>query len=93
MENKKVKKEKKEKVIKDRSALLKKFLIVLFVLLIIEVVLIPLLYLAEVKKALPIVFFVLIPTAFGVLILLLSRSCFVDYNKKKSKVIEKLSNK
>ena len=78
------KKEKKKDV--DKT-----FIIVLTVLLGITVVFIPLFYIAEVKKILPILFFVLIPLLFGGLILLLSRNCLVEYKNKKNSIISKIS--
>ena len=77
---KKVKKPKKEKVVKDRSELLKKLLIVFTVLLVVELILIPFLYLAEVKKILPIMAFIIIPTICGICMLLLARNCTFEYN-------------
>ena len=61
-------------------------LITLLVLLALEVVLIPLLVYAEVKRVLPIVFFLVFPTLCGLVILYLSRNCTVEYEKKKAKV-------
>ena len=67
------------------------FLIVLYVLLGLEVLFLPLLYVAEVKKALPIVMFMLIPTLLAIGIVFLSRNCFNSYEKKKNKIKEKLN--
>lgn len=84
-----MKKEKKvvEKKKKDWNKI---WLIILLVLLALEVVLIPLLIYAEVKRALPIVAFLAIPTLFGIVILLLSRNCAVDFEKKKNRLAKKM---
>lgn len=84
-----MKKEKKvvEKKKKDWNKI---WLIILLVLLALEVVLIPLLIYAEVKRVLPIVAFLVIPTLFGIVILLLSRNCAVDFEKKKSRLAKKM---
>ena len=66
------------------------FLIILLALLILEIILIPCLVYAEVKKVLPIVFFLIIPTVFATIILLLSRNCSIDFEKKRKKVIQKI---
>ena len=81
-----MKKEKKKKSLNE------KFLIVLYVLLGLEVLFLPLLYVAEVKKALPIVMFMLIPTLLAIGIVFLSRNCFNSYEKKKNKIKEKLNS-
>ena len=65
---------------------------VLFVLLILEVICIPLLVIAEVKRILPIIFFLIIPTLFALGIVYLSKSCMNSYENKKKKIIEKLNN-
>lgn len=61
-------------------------LIALLVLLLFEVVLIPCLIYAEVKRALSIIAFLLIPTLFGIAIILLSRNCIMDFQRKKNKL-------
>lgn len=66
------------------------FLIILLALLILEIILIPCLVYAEVKKVLPIVFFLIIPTVFAIIILILSRNCSTDFEKKRKKVIPKI---
>ena len=76
---------------KKKKSLNEKFLIVLYVLLGLEVLFIPLLYVAEVKKALPIVMFMIIPTLLAIGIVFLSRNCFNSYEKKKNKIKEKLN--
>ena len=88
-----MKKNKKEKYVKSRDGILKKLNIVLLVLLILEIILIPFLILAEVKKILPIICLIVLPTLGGILIILLARTCNKDYQKKKSKIIEKLNQK
>ena len=60
-------------------------IVTLLILLALEVILIPCLIFAEVKRLLPVIFFLILPTLFGIVVLLLSRNCVVDYNKKKSK--------
>lgn len=61
------------------------WLITLLVLLALEITLIPCLIFAEVKKILPIIFFLILPTLFGIVVLLLSKTCVLDYNNKKNK--------
>lgn len=80
-----MKKDKKniEKKKKDWNKIL---LISLLVLLALEVVLIPCLVYAEVKRFLPILAFLILPTLCGVVVLLLSRNCTVDYQKKKERL-------
>lgn len=84
--------EKKVKSVKNKKVSTKDWnkiwLITLLILLALEVVLIPCLVYAEVKRLLPILAFLVLPTVFGIVILFLSRNCTVDYEKKK----EKLSN-
>lgn len=77
---------------KEKKDIKKILLIVLIVLLALEVILIPFLYMAQVKKLLPVVFFIILPTTFGIVIVLLSRNCTTDYDKKKNKIIEKLNS-
>lgn len=72
---------------KDKSQIILKVLIVLLVL---EVLFIPLLVIAEIKKVLPIVFFLIIPTLFSIFIVLLSKNCMNSYLRKKKKILEKL---
>lgn len=79
---------KKEK--KDWNKIL---LVILLVLLALEVVLIPLLVYSEVKRLLPIVAFLIIPTLFGIVILLLSRNCTIEYAKKKERLSQSILNK
>lgn len=62
------------------------WLIILLILLALEVVLIPCLVYAEVKRILPIIVFLVLPTLCGIVILLLSRNCTVDYQKKKERL-------
>lgn len=61
------------------------WLITLLILLALEVTLIPCLIFAEVKRLLPVIFFLILPTLFGIVVLLLSRNCVADYNNKKNK--------
>lgn len=65
-------------------------LITLLILLALEVVLIPCLVYAEVKRLLPIVFFLILPTLFGIVVLLLSRNCTSDFERKKERLLEKM---
>lgn len=81
MEKKDVKKKKEST--KDWNKIL---LITLLILLALEIVLIPCLVYAEVKRVLPIVAFLVLPTLFGIVIILLSRNCTADYEKKKTKI-------
>ena len=76
---------------KDNSKISKILLMVLLAFLIIEVILIPFLVLAEVKRMLPIVFFIILPTISLIVILLLSRNCLLSYDKKKSMVMAKIN--
>ena len=85
-EKKAVEKKQKNKVKKDWNKIL---LISMIVLLVLEVVLIPCLVYAEVKKVLPIIAFLVIPTVFGIVILLLSRNCAIDFEKKKERLSKK----
>lgn len=64
-------------------------LITLLILLAVEVVLIPCLVYAEVKKILSIVVFLILPTLCGIVLLLLSRNCIVDYQKKRERLLKK----
>ena len=84
-------KEPKVKKIKDSKKTSKVLLMILLVFLILDVILIPFLVLAEVKRILPIVFFIVLPTITIGIILLLSRSCSNSYEKKKSIIMEKLN--
>ena len=77
---------------KKKKSLSEKFIIVLYVLLGLEIVSIPLLVIAEVKKILPIIAFLVVPTLLAIGIVLLSRNCFNSYEKKKEKIEEKLNN-
>ena len=86
MKKEKKKVEKKNKTKKDWN---KTWLIILLVLLAIEIVLIPLLVYAEVKRVLPIIAFLIVPTLFGIVILCLSKNCSVDYEKKRERLIKK----
>lgn len=65
-------------------------LITLLILLALEIVLIPCLVYAEVKRLLPIVFFLILPTLFGIVVLLLSRNCTSDFERKKERLLEKM---
>ena len=80
---------KKNSVGKDLD---KTILKVLLVLVIIVLILVPFLYFAEVKKALSIFAFIVLPLLLGVIILLLSRTCTIDYKKKKKRILEKINN-
>lgn len=85
MANKKqVKKTKKVKSNKDWNKI---WLITLLVLLLLELVLIPCLIYAEIKTVLTIVAFLVLPTLFGIVILLLSRNCITDFGKKKQRLM------
>ena len=79
----------KKNVQKNKKDWNKILLIILFVLLCLEVVLIPCLIYAEVKKFLPILAFLILPTICGIIVLLLSRNCTVDYQKKKERLSKK----
>lgn len=68
----------------------KNLFISMLILLALEVILIPLLVYAEVKKILPIIAFLVIPTVFGIIILYLSRTCTVDYEKKRARLSQKI---
>ena len=90
MKNKKIK-EPKVKKVKDDKKINKILLMALLVFLILDVILIPFLILAEVKRILPIIFFIVLPTISLGVILLLSRSCVNSYDKKKAIIMEKIS--
>ena len=66
-------------------------LVVLAVLGILTIVFVPLLIIAEVKRMLPIVFFIVIPVLLALIIVLLSRNCLDSYDRKKKKIVEKLN--
>ena len=85
-EKKVVKKNSKNNSKKDWNKI---WLISMLVLLILEVILIPCLVYAEVKRVLPIVAFLVIPTLFGIVILYLSRNCTVDFENKKERLSKK----
>lgn len=82
-------KKKEVKKVKSNRDWNKIFLITLLVLLALEVVLIPCLVYSEVKTLLPIIAFLILPTLFGIVILLLSRNCINDFERKKVKVLNK----
>ncbi len=84
---KKVVRKKKVKSKKDWNKIL---LTAMLILLLLEIILIPCLVYAEVKRILPIVAFLIIPTLFGIVILLLSRNCTTDFEKKKSRLSKKI---
>ncbi len=84
---KKVVHKKKVKNAKDWNKIL---LITMLILLLLEIILIPCLVYAEVKRILPIVAFLIVPTLFGIVILLLSRNCTTDFEKKKSRLSKKI---
>ncbi len=65
-------------------------LITLFILLALEIILIPCLVYAEVKRLLPIVFFLILPTLFGIVVLFLSRNCTSDFERKKERLLKKM---
>ncbi len=65
-------------------------LIIMLILLVLEIVLIPCMIYAEVKRLLPIVAFLIVPTVLGIIVLWLSRNCTVDYENKKSRLSKKV---
>lgn len=71
----------------------KALLVILAILGILTLILIPLLVIAEVKKILPIVFFIIIPVMLALGIILLSRNCVASYDRKKKKIVEKINTK
>lgn len=79
--------EKREKTNKDWNKIL---FISMLILLAVEIVLIPCLIYAEVKKILPIIAFLVIPTIFGIIVLYLSRNCTMDYEKKRVRLSKKM---
>lgn len=90
MKDKKIK-EKKVKKEKDSKKINKILLITLLAFLILDVILIPFLILAEVKRLIPIIFFIVLPVISLGVILLLSRSCGNSYEKKKAIIMEKIN--
>lgn len=68
----------------------KTFLMILLALLALEIILIPCLVYAEVKRLLPIVFFLILPTLFGIVVLLLSRNCTMEFERKKERLQQKM---
>ena len=91
MKKNKIKKVKNRKKM-DSKKITKILLITLLVFLVLDIILIPFLILAEVKRTLPIVFFIVLPTITLAIILLLSRSCSNSYEKKKEKIIQKIND-
>lgn len=85
-----MKKEKLKKLKKVKKDYTKVLLIALYVLLGIDIVMIPLYILAEVKPFVGIFMFILIPLTFACLVALLSKNCVDSYNRKKKIVEEKL---
>ncbi len=77
-------KQKNKKIKKDRS---KKVLIALFILVILEVIMIPLLVYSRIVKIFPVIAFLIIPTLLAIFILLLCRNAIKDFNNKKEKII------
>lgn len=65
-------------------------LITLLLLLALEIILIPCLVYAEVKRLLPVVFFLILPTLFGIVVLLLSRNCSTDFERKKERLLKRM---
>ena len=65
---------------------------VLLILLILEICFIPILVLAEVKRVLPIIAFIILPTIGAIVVYLLGKNCINTYEKKKKKIEERLSN-
>ena len=82
MENKKVK--------KDFKVILLK---ILFTLLVCDVIFIPLCIYAEIRPMVGISVFILFPLLLAILVILLSRSCVVSYNRKKKVIEEKLAGR
>lgn len=85
-ERKKVKKEKKEK--KDCS---KGVLIALLVLVILELCMIPAFVYAGMNQWFPIVMFLVLPTVFAIIVLLLSKNTVKDA-KRRREVLEEIPN-
>ena len=78
---------------KNKKDLDKILLITLFALFACVIILIPFIFYAEVKKLLPIVAFIVIPLLLAAIIVLLSRNCLVEYNKKRKNIIKKIAAK
>lgn len=76
---------------KEKKDIRKKLIIALIVLLVLDVLFIPLLYIAEIKKTLPIMVFIAIPLVLGIIVFLLSRACFNSYESKKEKILERIN--
>lgn len=71
---------KKDKKIKRDCS--KYVLIALFVLMILEVIMIPFLVYARIVKLFPVICFLVLPTLLGIGILLLSRNSTIDFNRR-----------
>lgn len=67
----------------------KMLLITLLILLLLEIVLIPCLIYAEVKRVLPIIMFLILPTICGIALLLLSKNCATAFQNKKTNLTKK----
>jgi len=78
---------------KNKKDIDKILLIALGILFICVIILIPFIFFAEVKKFLPIIAFIVIPLLLAAVIVLLSRNCLVEYNKKKKNIIKKITMK
>ena len=72
---------------KDKTQTL---VIILLVLLALEIVLIPCLVYAEVRRLLPVIAFLILPTVFGIVVILLIHNCTNDYEHKKERLKKKL---
>lgn len=66
------------------------WLIVLLVVILLEISIIPCLVYSEVKRLLPVVFFLILPVACGIIVLLLSRNCTIDFQNKKRRLSKKI---
>lgn len=75
---------------KEKKELSKILLMILVGLLILDVILIPLYILAEVKGKMGIILFIVFPLILLGIVVYLSRNCLKSYNTKKKIVEEKL---
>jgi len=75
---------------KEKKDLSKILLIILTGLLVVNVVLIPLYILAEVKGKMGIILFIVFPLILLGVVVYLSRNCLKSYNSKKKVIEEKL---
>lgn len=81
---------KKKKKNKEKKDIRKILLRILVILLAIDVIFIPLFILAEVKPMVGMSVFIFFPLVLAIFTVLLSKSCYDSYEKKKAYIEEKM---